>query len=47
MKSLELEDSSIIENKQKEIKMQNQEVAIVSSKQIPINKLDLDKVSEI
>jgi hypothetical protein len=47
MRMLDLEDSSIIDQKQNEIVKQNQEIAIVSSKKVPINKLDLDKVTEI
>lgn len=42
---LDLEDSSILEQKTKVF--EKPEVALVSSKQVPINKLDLGKVTEI
>lgn len=47
MNMLDLEDSSILDNKVPQYNPKPQEVVLASSKQVPINKLDLDKVSEI
>jgi hypothetical protein len=47
MRMLDAEDSSILDNKVPVYNPKPQEVALVSSKQVPINKLDLDKVTEI
>jgi hypothetical protein len=47
MSMLDLEDSSIMEQKILEKPYMQPEVALVSSKQVPINKLDLKKVEDI
>lgn len=48
MRALEMEDSTILEQKPvQSLEEMKKEVAIVSSKQVPINKLDLGKVAEI
>ncbi|CDW91560.1 UNKNOWN [Stylonychia lemnae] len=47
VRMLDMEDSSILDNKVPQYKPKPQEIALVSSKQVPINKLDLDKVLEI
>lgn len=44
---LDLEDSSILDNKVTQPPKGPTEIAIVSSKKVPISKLDLGKVSEI
>lgn len=46
MRALDMEDSSMLEQRNKSL-IKEKEVAIVSSKQIPINKLDLQKVADI
>ncbi len=47
MVMLDAEDSTLLDNKVPEYQPKPQEICLASSKQIPINKLDLDKVSEI
>lgn len=47
VRMLDMEDSSILDNKVPEYKPKQNEIALVSSKLVPINKLDLDRVTEI
>jgi hypothetical protein len=44
---LDVEDSSILDNKVPQYQPKPQEVALVSSKLVPITKLDLDRVADI